>query len=44
MPWRGSRSDLTGRQEDVRPINWANRPKSYIQRTGTVLISTFLLL
>lgn len=23
------------RQEDVRPINWANRPKSYIKRTET---------
>jgi methylenetetrahydrofolate reductase (NADPH) len=32
LPWRGSRSNLqTGKEEDVRPINWANRPKSYIQ-------------
>lgn len=38
LPWRGSRSNLKGGSakggcEDVRPINWANRPKSYIQRT-----------
>ena len=33
MPWRGSRSNLNGSKEDVRPINWANRPKSYMQRT-----------
>ena len=35
LPWRGSRSNLSGLVEDVRPINWANRPKSYIRRTGT---------
>jgi methylenetetrahydrofolate reductase (NADPH) len=37
LPWRGSRTNLkaNGRSEDVRPINWANRPKSYIQRTVT---------
>ena len=33
MPWMGSRSNLNGSKEDVRPINWANRPKSYMQRT-----------
>ena len=34
MPWRGSRSNLkNGHNEEVRPINWANRPQSYIQRT-----------
>lgn len=35
LPWRGSRSNLKGLNEDVRPINWANRPKSYIKRTVT---------
>jgi methylenetetrahydrofolate reductase (NADPH) len=34
LPWRGSRSNLKGMTEDVRPINWANRPKSYIARTN----------
>ena len=33
LPWRGSRANLKGLSEDVRPINWANRPKSYIKRT-----------
>ncbi len=33
FPWRGSRSNLKGLTEEVRPINWANRPKSYIKRT-----------
>ena len=33
LPWRGSRASLRG-VEDVRPINWANRPKSYIDRTN----------
>eukprot|EP01038_Epipyxis_sp_PR26KG_P005738 gene5738-7922_t len=33
LPWRGSRSTFNGHTEDVRPINWANRPKSYIKRT-----------
>lgn len=33
LPWRGSRANLKGISEDVRPINWANRPKSYIKRT-----------
>eukprot|EP01034_Spumella_vulgaris_P022768 gene22768-28930_t len=32
-PWRGSRSNSNGALEDVRPINWANRPREYIQRT-----------
>lgn len=32
LPWR--QSAMTRRQkEDVRPINWANRPKSYVLRT-----------
>jgi methylenetetrahydrofolate reductase (NADPH) len=35
LPWRASRSNLQGKEEDVRPINWANRPKSYISRTLT---------
>ena len=34
LPFRGSRCNLTGIVEDVRPINWANRPKSYIARTN----------
>jgi methylenetetrahydrofolate reductase (NADPH) len=29
-PWRPA-----GRKEDVRPIFWSNRPKSYIDRTAT---------
>lgn len=33
FPWRGSRANLKGMAEEVRPINWANRPKSYIKRT-----------
>lgn len=33
LPWRGSRATLKGMSEDVRPINWANRPKAYIKRT-----------
>jgi methylenetetrahydrofolate reductase (NADPH) len=33
FPWRGSRTNLKGDNEEVRPINWANRPKSYIKRT-----------
>lgn len=35
FPWRGSRANLKGHSEEVRPINWANRPKSYIKRTIT---------
>jgi len=32
LPWRPS--TLANRQkEEVRPINWANRPKSYMKRT-----------
>ncbi|EWM29162.1 methylenetetrahydrofolate reductase [Nannochloropsis gaditana] len=32
FPWRSSKlSSRAG--EDVRPINWANRPKSYLSRT-----------
>ena len=32
FPWRPSTMERRGK-EDVRPINWANRPKSYISRT-----------
>lgn len=38
FPWRGARTpraDQKGSIEEVRPINWANRPKSYIKRTTT---------
>ena len=35
FPWRASRSNVDGKEEDVRPINWANRPQSYISRTIT---------
>ena len=38
LPWRRPASrESTKRSiiEDVRPINWANRPKSYIKRTET---------
>lgn len=33
LPWGCSRTNLKGMYEDVRPINWANRPKSYVKRT-----------
>lgn len=32
FPWRPSTMEHRER-EDVRPINWANRPKSYVMRT-----------
>ncbi len=32
FPWRAS-TDIRRAREDVRPIHWANRPKSYLQRT-----------
>jgi len=32
FPWRAS-ALANRRKEDVRPINWANRPKSYLART-----------
>jgi len=32
FPWRQSAMDRRSK-EDVRPINWANRPKSYVMRT-----------
>lgn len=38
FPWRGSRQKLDEsgcHEETVRPINWANRPNSYIQRTDS---------
>jgi len=34
LPWRGSRCDMKGTAEEVRPINWSNRPKSYMKRTA----------
>lgn len=33
LPWRPATMDKR-RKEDVRPIFWANRPKSYLDRTG----------
>ena len=32
LPWRGA-SAVRRQEEDVRPIFWANRPKSYLART-----------
>jgi len=32
LPWRPSAMDERSKEE-VRPINWANRPKSYVRRT-----------
>ena len=32
LPWRPSAMDQRSKEE-VRPINWANRPKSYVSRT-----------
>jgi methylenetetrahydrofolate reductase (NADPH) len=34
LPWRPATVD-NRRAEDVRPIFWANRPKSYLDRTST---------
>jgi methylenetetrahydrofolate reductase (NADPH) len=34
LPWRPSTLDERSKEE-VRPINWANRPKSYVMRTET---------
>lgn len=34
LPWRPSAMEERIREE-VRPINWANRPKSYVMRTET---------
>jgi methylenetetrahydrofolate reductase (NADPH) len=34
MPWRTATVD-TRKEEDVRPIFWSNRPKSYLARTMT---------
>lgn len=34
LPWRPATMDKR-RREDVRPIYWANRPKSYLDRTST---------
>lgn len=34
LPWRPATMDKR-RLEDVRPIFWANRPKSYLDRTST---------
>ncbi len=33
LPWRPSAIDKREQNEQVRPINWANRPKSYMIRT-----------
>jgi len=33
FPWRPSAMERR-EKEDVRPINWANRPKSYVMRTN----------
>ena len=33
LPWRPSAIQGRSEKEDVRPINWANRPKSYVVRT-----------
>jgi len=33
LPWRPSAMSERSRTEQVRPINWANRPKSYVMRT-----------
>ena len=32
-PWKSSAMQKRYNQEEVRPINWANRPKSYVMRT-----------
>lgn len=33
LPWRPSAMEKRSKDELVRPINWANRPKSYVMRT-----------
>jgi methylenetetrahydrofolate reductase (NADPH) len=33
LPWRPSTMEKRSKKEQVRPINWANRPKSYVVRT-----------
>jgi len=33
LPWSGARVCVRGKQEAVRPIYWANRPRTYISRT-----------
>ena len=33
LPWRQSAMEKRSKNEQVRPINWANRPKSYVKRT-----------
>ena len=33
FPWRPSAMERLREKEDVRPINWANRPKSFVMRT-----------
>jgi methylenetetrahydrofolate reductase (NADPH) len=33
LPWRPSAMEKRSKNEQVRPINWANRPKSYVLRT-----------
>lgn len=34
MPWKQSLVTLRSKKEDVRPIFWANRPRSYLERTN----------
>lgn len=33
LPWRPSALSERSKMEQIRPINWANRPKSYVRRT-----------
>lgn len=33
LPWKQSLVTLRSKKEDVRPIFWANRPRSYLERT-----------
>ena len=33
LPWRQSAMEKRSKQEGIRPIHWANRPKSYVLRT-----------
>lgn len=35
LPWQPSNLETRSQRESVRPINWANRPKSYVLRTET---------
>jgi methylenetetrahydrofolate reductase (NADPH) len=33
LPWRPSAMEQRNKREQVRPINWSNRPMSYVMRT-----------